>query len=344
MRSQVRPLLWGLSAAALFGASAPLAKILLADASPLCLAGLLYLGAGAATLPFAVRRGWAPWRLDAPNRWRLIGAACFGGAIAPILLLAGLSLAPAGSVSLWLAFEMPATALLASWFFHEHVGLRMWMAVVVTGLASVLLAAPDRFAFAPAALLVAAACVCWAVDNNLTSLIDRSTPVQTTAVKGLTAGTVNLSLGLWSLPHLPHLSTIAAALAVGAVGYGFSLVLYINAAQHLGATRSQVIFASAPFWGVAFSCILLGELISGVQAGAGILTMVAVILMRSERHSHTHDHEGLVHTHRHRHDDESHGHDHTDVPGGAWHTHVHTHPPLRHAHDHRPDLHHRHDH
>lgn len=248
MHSQGRPLLWGFTAAALFGASAPLAKLLLADVSLLCLAGLLYLGAAAATLPIALQRGWAPWRLDAPNRWRLIGVATFGGGIAPILLLAGLSLAPAGSVSLWLALEMPATAVLACWFFREHVDPRVWAAVALMGLASVLLAVPDGFALGPAALLVAAACLCWALDNNLTSLIDGSTPVQTTALKGLTAGTVNLSLGLWAGSHLPHLSVGSAALGVGAVSYGLSLVLYINA-HSISARRARRSSLRAPVLG-----------------------------------------------------------------------------------------------
>jgi drug/metabolite transporter (DMT)-like permease len=54
------PVLSCLLAAALFGASTPASKLLLDEAvGPLTLAGLLYLGAGIATLPSAMKGGTA---------------------------------------------------------------------------------------------------------------------------------------------------------------------------------------------------------------------------------------------------------------------------------------------
>jgi drug/metabolite transporter (DMT)-like permease len=44
-------------AAALFGTATPASKMLLADLTPIQLAGLLYLGAAIGVLPRAVRRG-----------------------------------------------------------------------------------------------------------------------------------------------------------------------------------------------------------------------------------------------------------------------------------------------
>ncbi len=336
------PTLWGLAAAALFGASTPLSKTLLGSVGPLCLAGLLYLGAAGAVLPFARRGAAVDW--EPLNLWRLAGAVFCGGILAPVLLLAGLSLAPAGSVALWLTLEAPATALLAYALFKEHLDRRVWVAVALVVLASVLLAAPDGFGTAPAAALVALACVCWGLDNNLTALIDRLTPAQTTVAKGLVAGTINLTLGLWIGNGLPDASVAAAGLLVGGVSYGLSLVLYINAAQHLGAARSQLLFATAPVWGVALAWTALSEPLSAAHLLAGGLMLTALGLLSTERHAHEHTHAALTHTHRHRHDDGYHDHVHPDRPAWFWHSHEHAHTAVAHTHAHRPDLHHRHGH
>src|SRR5207248_1537907 len=109
---------------------------------------------------------------DPANRWRLAGAVLCGGVLAPVLLLADLRFAPAASVALWLTLEAPVTALLAWMFFQEHLQHRAWLALGLIGSASVLLAAPSGTAGLAAAALVALACVCWGLDNNLTALID----------------------------------------------------------------------------------------------------------------------------------------------------------------------------
>jgi drug/metabolite transporter (DMT)-like permease len=121
--------------------------------------------------------------------------------------------------------------------------------------------------------------VCWGIDNNLTALIDGVTPAQSTAVKGIVAGATNLTLGILLGSHTLPVNATLGALAVGAVGYGLSLVLYINGAQQLGATRSQMVFASAPFWGVLISWIALAESVTTAQLAAGGLMGLALWLM-----------------------------------------------------------------
>src|SRR5687768_18329922 len=49
-RKRITPILQALFAAVLFGASAPLSKIMLGDADPIPLAACLYLGSGAGAL------------------------------------------------------------------------------------------------------------------------------------------------------------------------------------------------------------------------------------------------------------------------------------------------------
>lgn len=339
----MRPYAWCLAAAALFGASMPASKWLLdGGVHPVLLAGLLYLGAALATLPF-VWTGGTTRRRDPKNMTRLGGAILFGGVLGPIALLFGLELAPSASVSLWLNVETTATALLAFLFFKEHLTGRTWLANILVVVAGVTLAAPNEFSFAPAALLVVAGCVCWGVDNNLTAIIDGYTPAQTTFAKGLAAGLFNVGLAFAVGAELPALVQVLAALVIGSLAYGASILLYIRGAQQLGATRSQMIFATAPFLGVALAWGL-GEPMLGVQLAAGAILIAALALILSDRHGHAHAHPAQVHTHAHRHDDGHHDHRHPGLPDEAWHTHEHEHAPLEHIHPHTPDLHHRHRH
>lgn len=340
----VLPVAWCLLSAALFGASTPASKALLAQVGPLTLAGLLYLGAAVATAPFALRGGSAARRTDAANVRRLAGAVLFGGILGPIALLVGLRISPSASVSLWLNLETTATAVLAWALFQEHLDRTGWLANALVVLAGVLLAVPDGFSAAPGAALVLLGCVCWGLDNNLTAIIDGYTPEQTTVAKGAVAGTVNLALGAGFGESLPTLGTGLGAMAVGALAYGASIVLYIRGAQQLGATRSQMLFATAPFLGVAAAWLVLGEAIEGVQVAAAVLMIGALALLFRGQHAHDHHHPAQTHTHAHRHDDGHHDHPHPDLPADVWHTHAHAHAPVTHRHPHVPDLHHRHPH
>jgi drug/metabolite transporter (DMT)-like permease len=197
---------------------------------------------------------------------------------------------------------------------------------------------------APAAGLVLVAAVCWGLDNNLTAIIDGYTPAQTTLAKGLIAGSLNLGLGLWLEGGLPGWGVVGMALGVGALAYGASIVLYIRGAQSLGATRSQMLFATAPFLGMAVAWLALGESVLWVQVAAAALMVVALVVLLTSEHGHAHDHEALTHTHPHRHDDDHHDHVHEGLPADAWHTHEHSHDARTHSHPHLPDLHHRHKH
>jgi drug/metabolite transporter (DMT)-like permease len=339
-----RPVFLCFAAAALFGASTPLSKILLRSVGSFSLAGLLYLGAAIAVAPLAIRSGWPGGRLRSRNLMRLAGVVLCGGILGPALLLLGLSRASAGSVALWLNLEVAATALLAWALFRENLSGRSWLALILVGAASIVLAAPAGFEAGAGAALVGLACVCWGLDNNLTALIDGLTPAQTTMIKGLVAGGFNLSLGIWLDRRIPPAGVVAPALLVGAIGYGLSLLLYIGGSQELGAARAQMIFASAPFWGVTIAWTLLGEPILRQQLVAGGLGLAALWLLHAERHEHEHTHDEVEHRHWHRHDDGHHEHAHPGLPKSVGHDHQHTHARAVHTHPHRPDLQHRHGH
>jgi len=330
-----------LIAAALFGAATPLSKVLLSGMGPFTLAGLLYLGAALATAPFAWPREATP-RPSQANVARLGGAVFFGGVLGPVLMLAGLARGAAGSVSLWLNLETVATALLSWAFFREHLGGRVWAAVAVMSGAGVLLSLSSETGGGYAALLVGLACLCWGADNNLTSVIDELSPAQTTFIKGLVAGTVNLALG-WALESGGFSAVRAAsALVLGMVAYGASIVLYVTGSQQLGATRSQLIFSANPYIGLVFSWLLLNEAVQPEQVGAAALMASGLWLLLGSVHAHAHRHAAIRHTHLHRHDDGHHGHTHPGLAPEVEHSHPHEHVALEHAHPHVPDLHHRH--
>jgi drug/metabolite transporter (DMT)-like permease len=332
--------------AALFGAATPASKWLLAGLTPFQLAGFLYLGAAFAVAPAFFRRNALslPLISDKPNRLRLLGAVVFGGILGPVLLLFGLNLAEAGSVSLWLNLELAATVVIGVFFFRDHLSANGWIGVIAAIFAASLLSWSQGIANISAGALVLLACICWGLDNHLTALIDGITPSQSTFWKGLIAGSVNLSIGIALDPLNLDARTIVAALLVGALSYGASIVLYIRSAQGMGATRAQVIFSSAPFFGVLLSVLCLGESISGVHLIATAIFIAAITLLLRDNHSHVHVHKSLRHKHSHRHDDGHHNHYHQDVSPSVRHTHYHEHPHLEHKHPHWPDLHHRHSH
>lgn len=332
-----------LTAAALFGASAPAASLLAGDMPTLVLAGLLYVGAALAVLPTVARHRPTARAVRAGGR-PLVIAVVFGGAIGPALLVAGLERIPAATASLLLNFELVATVALAAFVFREHLGRRLLVAAGFVGLAGVLLVWEPGAAVDLGGLLVVGACVAWGIDNSVTARIDQLSPEQIAFAKGAVAGTANLVLGLlvaaaWRV----EIRQIVAALAIGTFGYGASITLWVKGARDLGAARGQVVFATAPFVGAALAWTLLGETLTLVQAMAVLIAAAGVALSLGTGHEHAHRHQPVDHEHEHTHDDRHHYHYHPHEFAG-WHTHRHPHDPLAHAHPHLPDLHHGHSH
>lgn len=341
------PVLLALAAAVTFALSAPLAKLLLGDLPPLMLAGFLYLGAGLFLSllsifrkdPASRGRGFAR-----SERWVLTAAVIAGGILAPPLLLWGLARSPASATALLLNLEVLFTALMAGVLWREHLGRQVIGATVLMMAGGVLLAWPGgRLEITLGSLAVGAACALWALDNNLTRMIADLDAVRIAQVKGLVAGAVNVLLALTLGQPLPELVVGAGSLALGAVSYGTSLVLFILAMRSLGAARTTGYFALAPFLGALLSVILLPEEVSGPLAASGLLFAGGVVLLLRERHVHTHTHEPGVHTHRHVHD-EHHQHAHEGWEGPEPHSHPHATGPLTHSHAHVHDAHHRHPH
>ena len=256
-----------LIAAALFGASAPLSKLLLGSFDAITLAAFLYLGSGlGAGVLFMLKRGRRTigttrgsqdHTTDVP--W-LVGAVAAGGVIAPILMMLGLSQTPASTASLLLNFEGVATALLAAFLFKEAVGMRIILAMGLITLAAILFSwTGGAWGVSLGALAILAACLFWGLDNNLTRHISAKDPLVIVGIKGLGAGSFSFVLALALGRPLPAWGPALMALGVGAVCYGLSIQLFILGLRSLGAARTSTLYGVAPFLGALLSFVLLRE-------------------------------------------------------------------------------------
>jgi drug/metabolite transporter (DMT)-like permease len=343
-----------LGAAILFGASTPLAKLLLEGASPQLLAGLFYLGSGIGLGIVSLRRRQSAkvaterplTRHDLP--W-LTGAIVFGGAVAPVLLMIGLAHTPASAASLLLNLEGVLTALLAWFVFKENFDRRIALGMLAIVAGGAALSWEGRVSWGGVAgpLAVAAACLCWAIDNNLTQKVSAGDPVQIAMLKGLVAGSINTAIAFFLGASWPSGPRVLAALIVGFLSYGVSLVLFVISLRRLGTARTGAYFSTAPFVGALLSLAIFREQLTTVFIVAAGFMAAGVWLHVGERHEHEHRHDILDHDHAHVHD-EHHQHTHAadDPPATdpTPHTHRHRHEPRVHSHAHYPDIHHRHGH
>jgi drug/metabolite transporter (DMT)-like permease len=340
-----------LTSALLFGASTPLAKLLLGKGlDPLLLAGTLYLGSGAGLGLVLLARG----RVSAPTSeaplrradlpWLAL-VVLFGGIAGPVLLMAGLASVHASAASLLLNLETVATLAIAWLVFHESVDRRLLLGAGAILAGALILSSGGQISgFGWGAVLIAAACLAWGIDNNLTRKISAGDAVEIACIKGLAAGSVNLVLALARGAPLPGPALFLAGGLIGFIGYGVSLVLFVRALRQIGTARTGAYYAISPFFGALIAIGLLGEPFSLQLAIAGVLMGLGIYFHLAEQHEHEHPHEAMMHEHAHVHDEHHrHTHEPLDSPGEP-HVHVHRHAAMIHSHRHFPDIHHRHPH
>lgn len=339
-------ILQALTAAIFFGSSAPIAKLLLGDISPIFLASFLYLGSGSGVAlvkllnQVSVKEKEASIKSD-DVKW-LAGAIISGGILAPILLMISLQNTSGSTASLLLNFEGVGTTLIALLFFKEAISRRAWFAILVITAASIFISTnfDEGFNFSLGALGIILACFLWGLDNNFTRNISGKDPLAIVAWKGLVAGTFSFLLA-WALGNtFPSLQTILWTLLLGFICYGLSTILFIRSMRGLGAARTSALYGTAPLAGVLLSIFIFAEFPSFFFIIAAILMIGGALLLINENHEHSHNHTAILHDHSHSHNDAMHAHD--DAKG--IHSHEHEHPAEEHEHDHTPDIHHRHGH
>jgi drug/metabolite transporter (DMT)-like permease len=341
--------LYGLTSAILFGASTPFSKLLLPGVGPLMLAALLYLGA--AILIAIFRLSSLLWRqrsaeaklrrADIPVLCAIVGV---GGVLAPVLMLFGLVRISALAGSLLLNLEAVFTILFAVLLFREHLGLDGAVASCLVVLGAIMLShqsGPVRGDLLGTFEIVGA-CLCWALDNNLSQGLSVRDPVAVVLVKTAGAGSTALILSLLIGNAFPAPAYLIGSVLLGSLSYGVSLLCVMLAFRYLGAARQAAWFSTAPFVGAALSIPIFGALPTSTELLGATLMLAGILLLVREHHAHVHTHEVLEHDHLHFHD-QHHAHEHAE-PVLEAHSHLHRHDPITHEHPHVSDIHHRHRH
>ena len=342
MKAKSSSTIFAILAAALYALSAPVGKVLLGHAGAAMMAAFLYLGAGL---------GLALWGRIVPDREAspitrqdlpyILGMILLDIA-APILLMLGLQRTGSANASLLNNFEIVATSLIAWLLFREKLSRRLSLAIVLVTFASIVLGyeGSESLRFGAGSALVLAAACCWCLENNCTRMLSRCSSVQITTIKGIFSGLGSLIVAFCAGESLPGLRWIPAILLLGFVAYGLSINFYIKAQKELGAAKTSAWYSIAPFLGVVFGIVLLGERPDGrFFLGLGLMVLATLLMVFdtiSLQHTHEHAH---THCHEHRHGDQLHTHEHTHI-----HAHTHVHGADEATHDHQHTVIENHDH
>lgn len=280
MSSKKTAVLWSVLAAALYALNSPISKLLLGKIPPTMMAAFLYLGAGIGlTIVRLVQRGMGKGKKEEPLTRKdlpyAIGMVVLDIA-APIFLMIGLTRTTAANASLLNNFEIVATSVIALCIFKEAISKRLWAAIALVTVSSIVLSVEDMssFSFSFGSIFVLLACVCWGFENNCTRMISNKDPLQIVVIKGFGSGIGSLVIALSLGEHLPNWGYIVCALLLGFVAYGLSIFFYIYAQRYLGAAKTSAYYALAPFIGVALSLLIFRE-VPTISFIVALLIMIA---------------------------------------------------------------------
>ncbi len=338
MTKKNRAVAFAILAAALYGVNIPFSKVLMKNIGPTMMAAFLYLGAGAGLFIYGIIFGskgkGSSNELLTKRELPYTLAMILLDIAAPILLMLGVRSTASANVSLLNNFEIVATSVIALVIFGEIISKRLWIAIFLVTLASIMLSFEGEYSFSfnTGSLFVIGACICWGFENNCTRMLSSKSSVEITTLKGCFSGLGSLIIAIIVGEELPNMTYIAAAMLLGFVSYGLSINFYILAQKNLGAAKTSAYYSAAPFIGAAFSMLLLGERPNAVFYGAMLIMIAATALMVKDtialQHTHEHMH---THIHQHRHGDVVHTHEHTHIHS---HMHVHEHGEETHGHSH----------
>ena len=252
-------------AAALYAINAPVSKLLLSKVSATMMAAFLYLGAGIGlSLLQIIQKGTHKEVKEKPLTRRelpyTIGMIVLDIA-APLFLMGGLTMTTAANASLLNNFEIVATSVIALVIFHEAISKRLWIAIGLVTVASMILSFEDisSLSFSMGSVFVLLACVCWGFENNCTRMLSEKSPIEIVIIKGFCSGMGSFVIALIMREPIPKLIYILGALVLGFVAYGLSIFFYIYAQRYLGAAKTSAYYAISPFIGVAVSFVIFRQ-------------------------------------------------------------------------------------
>lgn len=345
MKTKNMATVYAILAAALYAINVPVSKLLLSRVDPTVMASFLYLGAGIGLLLYGLieKVTGGKTKREPLTRKELpyTVAMVVLDIAAPILLMLGITRTNSANVSLLNNFEIVATSIIALVVFKEIISKKLWAAIALVTIASAILSfeGTGSFTLNSGSLFVLGACLCWGLENNCTKMISNKSSVEIVVIKGIFSGLGSLAVALLVGERIPSVVWILCVMLLGFVAYGLSIHFYIMAQKDLGAAKTSAYYSIAPFLGVVFSVVLLGEK-PKIQFYVALAVMViSTYLMVKDtvqlQHTHEHEHEH-THTHEHRHGDTVHTHEHTHIHS---HPHVHNGDSEDHTHRHTPAYH-----
>ena len=320
-QNKLKAIMFAFLAAVFYAINVPISKVLLQHVGPTTMAALLYLGAGIGIGMMSLFNKKDREKAESLTKAELpyiVGMIVLDIA-APILLMLGISYGSSANASLLGNFEIVATTVIALILFKEAVTKRLWVAIGLITLSSILLSfeGTDSFHFSYGSLLVIMATVCWGLENNCTRELSSKSTYQIVMLKGLCSGLGALVIALIKRESFPGIGYIAIALALGFVAYGLSIFMYVRAQNVLGAAKTSAYYAVNPLIGALLAFVFLSESLSWMYMIALIVMVIGSALVvvdtfirqhdHEHQHTFTHSHGGRTHTHTVRH---SHVHKH----------------------------------
>ena len=277
---------YAIAAAVFYALNVPCSKLLLDKIAPTFMAALLYLGAGIGVgimSLFHHKHEAQTERLEKKDLPYTVGMVLLD-IIAPILLMLGVKLGTSANASLLGNFEIVATTLIALLIFKEKVSRKLWVAIGLITLSSIILSfgGEDSFTFSVGSLLVLGATACWGLENNCTRSISDKSTYQIVTIKGFGSGTGSLIVAVILGEKLPELRFILPAVLLGFVAYGLSIFTYIRAQKTLGAAKTSAFYAIAPFIGAMLSFIFLRESLTITYMIAFVIMVVGTVFVVSD--------------------------------------------------------------
>lgn len=320
-QNKLKAIMFAFLAAVFYAINVPISKVLLQHVGPTTMAALLYLGAGIGIGMMSLFNKKDREKAESLTKAELpyiVGMIVLDIA-APIFLMLGISYGSSANASLLGNFEIVATTVIALILFKEAVTKRLWLAIGLITLSSILLSfeGTDSFHFSYGSLLVIMATVCWGLENNCTRELSSKSTYQIVMLKGLCSGLGALVIALVKKESFPGIGYIAIALALGFVAYGLSIFMYVRAQNVLGAAKTSAYYAVNPLIGALLAFVFLSESLSWMYVIALIVMVIGSALVvvdtfirqhdHEHQHTFTHSHGGSTHTHTVRH---SHVHKH----------------------------------
>lgn len=265
-------------AASLYALSIPISKILLGYVPSIMMAAFLYIGAGVGVfLIIATKKLFNLKRKEehlTKKEIPYIIILIIFDIVAPISLMLGLQSTTAANASLLNTFEIVITSLIAFFIFKTKIHSRVWAGIVLITVSSIILSLKNvnDLSFSYGSLLVLLSCICWGFENNITKKISTKNPKEIVMIKDIFAGFGSLIIALLMGERSNAYWAILITMLLGFVAYGLSSMAYIYSQRTLGAPKTSIYYAVAPFVGVILSFLIFRDKI-------GLAYIVALIIM-----------------------------------------------------------------